>query len=578
MCCWLSAIGTSNAQVTANFSATPKTGCAPLNVHFTDQSTGGPTSYSWTLPGGNPTTSTQQSPWSSYLVPGVYSVTLTVTNGTSTNTLVQPNYIIVYNPPQANFTMSADTVCVGKTVTFTDATSISPSGAPIGTWLWDFHDGTTLNTSTSPVTHSFSTPGTYPVSVLVTDTNGCGGSQMVKNIVIVPFPTPSFSATPTFACTPPLNVSFTNTSSYIGNTTFFWNFGDGNTSTVKNPTNTYTSSGTFNVTLVINQDGCTDSLRMNNLISIKNIAASFAATPTVICTGQSVAFTNTSVPAASTSNWNFGDGATSTAISPSHTYSTSGTYTVNLSAGDANGCTNNTSGVVLVNQTPLANFSADTTIACSVPFTVNFTNSSTGATNYFWNFGDGSAVSTLPSPSHTYTAIGTYSVSLIATNSGGPCSDTLVKTSYIKIAPPLAFFKHLPDSGCAPLTVNFTDSSSSPLNPVSTYSWSFGDGSTSTAINPSHTYTATGVYSVTLIIHTIGGCVDTFTCSKCIKAGTHPVANYGILKDTVCFGLPVNFSDSSTGATGWNWSFGDGGHSTAQNPIYVYGDTGTYSV
>lgn len=479
--------------------------------------------------------------------------------------------------------MSTDTACIGQTVTFTDATVLSPNGAPISSWNWDFGDGNVVATGNPSITHSYISAGIFPVSVTVTDTNGCQGS-IVQNIVVISNPIPSFSATPTFSCTPPLNVTFTNTSSTIGPTTYLWNFGDATTSTLQNPSHTYTASGTYNVTLIVNQNGCIDSLVMPGYITIQNIAASFIASPTTICSGDTVTFTNTSSPPAVSANWNFGDATTSTQINPTHTYTSAGTYTVTMTATDANSCTGTSTSVIIVNQTPTASFTADTTSACSVPFTVNFTNTSTGGATYLWDFGDGSPTSTLLNPTHTYTASWSYNVTLIVFNANSTCSDTVVMNAFIVISPPLASFLASPDSGCVPLTVNFTSTSTSAVDPIATYIWDFGDGNTTTTASPltSNTYTATGVYSVMLIIQTVNGCADTFICNNCIRVGTTPVADFGVIPDTVCVDILVGFYDSSTvspgNITGWYWNFGDGGFSTLQNPGHAYSDTGTYQI
>ncbi len=567
----------SFSQVTANFSATPIAGCAPLFVQFTDLSTGGITSWNWNL--GNGVQSANQTPSTIYLNTGVYTVTLTVSNGTSSNTIIKTNYINVYKAPTAGFILSNDTACIGQVITFSDSTIISAGGSPIGNWGWNFGDGNSASTTNDSITHAYTSAGNYPVSMIVTDANGCSGN-ITQNILVVPKPTVSFSATPTFACVPSLNVTFTNTSSTIGTTTYFWNFGDGNTSSLANPTNNYTSAGMFTVTLIVNQNGCIDSIVMPNYIVIQNITAAFTATPSSVCTGDTITFTNTSIPTAVSANWNFGDAGTSTLISPTHIYSTAGNFIVTMTATDISGCTNTTTATVTVNQTPTANFIADTMSSCSVPFTVTFTNQSTGGTNYSWNFGDGGN-STLTNPVYTYTTAGTYTVTLIAINSAGGCSDTIVKNTFIIISFPQANFTHLPDSGCVPLTVNFSNTSISTVDPITTYTWTFGDGSPNSALqNPVHTYTATGIYSVTLIVQTANGCIDTFTCVNCTKVGTPPIANFGIVQDTVCYGLPVQFNDlsSSIPVTGWYWDFGDGGNSTMQNPQYTYGDTGTYMV
>ena len=564
-----------NAQVNSNFSASTTTGCAPLIVKFTDLSTGGATTWDWSF--GNSVTSKDQNPSTIYTLPGVYAVTLTASNGSSSDVEIKINYIVVYSRPTAGYTMNADTACVGQSVTFTDATIIAPGGAAIATWEWGFGDGNIATVTTSSITHSYTAPGNYPISLIITDVNGCTGS-IIQKIVVLPKPVLSFTTTPVFACTAPLNVVFTNTSTSVGTTTYSWNFGDGNTSPVINPSHTYTASGTYNVVLMVNQNGCVDSLVKPGNVMIRNITASFTSTTTAICSSDSITFTNTSTPSAVSASWNFGDGGTSSVINPTHTYSAAGTYTVTLIAGDSNGCTDTSTKTIIVHQTPVADFTANVTKSCSVPFVVNFINTSTGATNYIWNFGDGSPVSTLQNPVHTYITAGTYNVSLIAVNANGLCSDTIVMNNFILISPPAAYFAYTPDSGCVSLTVNFMDTSISAVASIINYIWNFGDGSTASLAVPliSHTYTATGIYTVTLIVQTANGCADTSVCTNCIKVGVVPVADFGILQDTVCYGLPVTFSDLSTGATGWQWFFGDGGMSNLQNPGYTYADTGTY--
>lgn len=562
------------AQVTANFSASPLRGCSPLVVQFTDLSTGGATSWSWNF--GNSNTSSQQNPATIYTLPGVYTVTLTVSNGGSNNTIVKTSYIVVYNKPNANFSVSSYTACVGQSLVFTDSSTISSGGPPLANWGWDYGDGNTQTVTTTTVNHTYGAPGNYPVSLIITDTNGCTNS-IVKNVSVIAAPNASFTASPFFSCTAPLQVTFSNTSTSGGPTTYTWNFGNGNTSTQTNPVNTYTASGSYNVMLIASQNGCSDTLLAPNQVLIQNINASFVASPSVICSGQAVTFTNTSIPAAVAANWNFGDGNTSTALNPVHTYSVAGTYTVTLSASDANNCSGNASSVITVDPTPLVSFTADTMVACSTPFTVNFTNTTSGASTYSWNFGDGNS-STQQNPTHTYLSSGTYTVTLSAVNLNGTCSDSLIKNSFIVISPPIAGFTTAPDSGCVPLTVTFNSNSTSSADPITTYSWNFGDGNSASTVTPNttNTYTATGIFSPSLIVQTANGCTDTFICNNCIKTGILPTADFAILNDTVCFGIPVNFSDSSLNATGWYWLFGDGANSTLPNPTHVYGDTGSF--
>lgn len=226
---------------------------------------------------------------------------------------------------------------------------------------------------------------------------------------------------------------------------------------------------------------------------------------------------------------------------------------------------------------PNAAFVGSPTSGCA-PLSVNFTDQSTGdVTSWSWNFGDG-ATSTLQNPGHSYANAGSYTVSLTVTGPGG--SDTETKTNYITVTTaPTAAFSGSPTSGNAPLTVSFTDQSTG--SPTS-WSWNFGDGGSSTAQNPSHSYASAGTYTVALTVSNSCGS-DTETKVNYITVSeapcNPPVANFSGSPTTGTAPLNVNFTDQSTNSpTSWSWDFGDGGTSTAQNPSHTYSAVGTYTV
>lgn len=566
----------SKAQITADFSGSVTSGCAPLLVQFTDNSTGSPTAWNWNLGNGN--TSLNQAPSAIYSIPGTYTVTLTASNATSSDVETKINYITVYAKPTADFTISNDTTCLGQSITFTDASTLGAGGATITSWNWDFGDGTLQSTAISSISHPYSGAGLFPVSVIITDQNGCGGS-ISHNVFINNFPTPSFTANPTRSCTAPLNVTFTNTTATVSGSTFLWRFGDGSTSASQSPVHTYNAAGNYNVTLVVNQGGCADSITVASKIVIQDIAAAFTASSTTICEGNTVTFTNTSNPAAATTNWVFGDAGTAATNNTSHVYTTAGTYTVTMTSTDAFGCVGSATNTITVNASPVVNFTSNIVQGCSIPLTVNFTSTSTGGASFNWNFGDGnSSVST--NPSHTYTSGGSFAVTLTVANGGGTCSDSLKINNYINITPPVANFTTTPDSGCAPLNVVFTSTSSSALDPIASYEWTYGDGNTATtAITTSNnTYAIQGTFSPRLIVITNTGCRDTFDCVNCVKTGTLPTANFSIVTNPVCFGQMAEFTELANGETGYKWDFGDNGNSLLGDATHLYGDTGTYQV
>ncbi len=227
---------------------------------------------------------------------------------------------------------------------------------------------------------------------------------------------------------------------------------------------------------------------------------------------------------------------------------------------------------------PVAQFTGSTTTGVS-PLTVAFSNTSTGSiTSYAWTFGDG-GTSTAASPSHVYSAAGTYTVALTVTGPGG--SNTLTRTNYVTVtAPPapVAQFTGSPTSGVSPLTVAFSNTSTGS---ITGYAWTFGDGGTSTAASPSHVYSAAGTYTVALTVTGPGG-NDTLTRTNYVTVTAPPVAPVAQFTGSPTSGtspLTVAFSNTSTGSiTGYAWTFGDGGTSTAASPSHVYSAAGTYTV
>lgn len=313
----------------------------------------------------------------------------------------------------------------------------------------------------------------------------------------------AFTATPLTGCSP-LSVTFTNGS--FNGTSYHWNFGDGNTDTAANPTHIYTTPGTYTVTLIsYSTTICgvvSDTTVITNYITVDSSAvASFTANPLTGCTPLTVTFANSSTTATSY-HWSFGDTDTSNVKNPSHTYIDSGTFTVTLIAYGPGGCNDTVTTTITIITPPVVKtgFSADTLIGCN-PFTVHFTDTTTNATSYIWNFGDGQSTDTTRNPTHIFTTSGTFTVTLIGfTNT--PCgrvADTTIKTSYIIVDNPIhdsSSFTEQNISGCQPLTVTFTNTSKN----ATSWIWLFGDGTFDSTKNPPpHIYFDTGAYTVTLI-------------------------------------------------------------------------------
>ncbi len=561
---------TSHGQLAANFSATPTAGCAPLVVFFTDQSTGNPTSWKWDL--GNGTISLLQNPSVTYFTPGTYNIKLVVKNAAGTaDSIIKNQYITVYAEPVVNFSGTPLIGCYPLPVQFTD---LSQAGSgTITSWEWDFGDGN-ISSSQNP-SHIYTGAGNYNVSLRVKNNFGCIKTVTKPSYIQISSGVHAdFTNSISTSCNPPINVNFTNTSTGTGALTYQWLFGDGGTSVLMNPSHIYNAAGSYTVKLIVtNSAGCTDTITKVNLINLGTINTSFTK-PDSICTGNALNITNTSTPAPVSVLWNFGDGTTSTAINPVKVYNTTGVFVIKLVCNYGT-CMDSVSKQVTVLPGPTAAFTGSPLASCNAPLTVNFTSTSVGVLSYQWDFGDGNT-SSAANPSHTYNATGIYNVRLTVTNSTG-CSDTMLKTAYVKIQPPTVDIPNLPAKGCAPYQYTFSADTSS-IDGITGYLWDFGDGTTSTLPNPTHIFPA-GTYTITLIVTTAGGCKDTVVKTDGIVASSKPHANFTANPRNACAFTAINFTDLSTGgADQWLWNFGDGTTSSDHNPIHDYSDTGFFSV
>ncbi|MBA2501177.1 MAG: PKD domain-containing protein [Chitinophagaceae bacterium] len=558
------------AQLATDFSATPVSGCTPMVIQFTDLSKGNPIQWRWDL--GNGVISSLKNPSATYFTPGAYTIKLVIKNASGSDSITKQKYIVVHPNPVVDFTISDSAGCFPLNVIFTNKTTTS-SGT-ITKYSWDFGDGTTSEIANP--THTYSLAGNFSVTLRITNSFGCVQTISKNKLINTSSGVKAdFTNSNPGICASPVSIKFSNTSMGTGILNYKWNFGDGSSSTLKDPQHTYTKAGTYTVSLITSSSlGCTDTIIKENLVSIGTVNSSFANSET-ICEGRAVQFNNTSLPIPGSSTWYFGDGTTSTVINPIKTFAAAGTYNIKL-VNDFGGCIDSISKTVIVKPKPLTNFNANKTSGCQVPLTVNFSHASTGAQTYFWSFGDGNTSST-PNPIHTYTKTGNFTVRLISTNTNG-CSDTVTKAQYIKIQEPTIVLNNLPAQGCIPVTIK-PSATITANESIATYLWNFGDGNTSTAIKPTHSYTTAGTYDVSLTITTGTGCTKTTTFKEAVRAGKKPGANFSVGSSDVCAFQAINFSDKSTGEPDqWLWDFGDGTTDVAQNPVHEYQDTGWFDV
>ncbi|MCB0836933.1 MAG: PKD domain-containing protein, partial [Bacteroidetes bacterium] len=584
------------SQPTANFTANNTTGCSPFSlvVNFQNLTTGNPTSFLWRFGDPANSTSTIANPTFVYSTPGCYDVTLIATNAGGSDTLIQTCFIQIFPQPIPGFTPGLVDGCAPYSVTFND-TSVA-NGGVITNWQWTLSDGSP-GSGPNPTFTFTNAPDTIGLVLTVTNSNGCQATSVFPDIITVADPpVVDFAVDVNSACNPPLTVNFTNNSQINGatNPSYLWLFPGGQTPGGQNsstqqtpPPISYTTPGQFDVTLIISSaNGCTDTLVQPNLIGIGGVVADFTISDTVICIGEPITFASTSTGGVNSIAWNFGEfaGINSTGATTTYTYSTPGTYTVTLMANNTQcGDTIVRTNLITVDPAPIAAFSIDHDEDCQPGIPFNFTNQSVGTASVFWDFGD-NTTSTQLNPSHTYSGFGDFIVCLTVTNTFG-CTDSICDT--IRIAPPFVNYSRSPFEGCAPLTVNFADLSSSPNDPIISWAWDFGDPSVippnSNNQNVSATFPNPGTYPVSLIVVTQTGCTDTFTINNAVRVGTPPVEDFTADKDTVCINEFITFT-SVVQDPGWEyyWDFGytPPGSFTLFDTVAttIYPDTGLFSV
>ena len=433
-------------------------------------------------------------PTTTYPQTGYYNVCLTIYDSTG----CQSSYCdSVYVTVAAGTCQAAFTTIVsGNAAAFTNtSTGTNPNTA----YSWNFGDGTT-STSSNP-NHTYTASGTYYVCLTIYVNNGGGAPCTSTYCQYITIAGAGGCQAYFYYTANGGTVTFNNQSQ--GGTNYNWNFGNGQTSTVFNPTTTYPQTGYYNVCLTIyDSTGC-QSIYCDS-VYVTVAAGTCQAAFTTIVSGNAAAFTNTSTGTNPNTaySWDFGDGTTSTSTNPNHTYTASGTYYVCLSIYVYNPggapCTSLYCQYITI--APVGGCQAYFTYIANGG-TVSFTNQSQGGSFQNWNFGNGQ-ISSLPNPSATYTQTGWYNVCLTVYDS--TCQSTYCDSIYVTVggAGCSASFTYQIIGSTGGVAFSGMATGAAPFQ----YSWSFGV----TQQNPTITYQQNGQYIVCLVIVDSTGCTATY--------------------------------------------------------------------
>ncbi len=625
-------IVTIDANPQAAFEGTPTTVCAMESVAFDASSSVNADGFTWTFEGGSPATATGESPVITYEETGTYDVTLIVVNNFGTDTLIQTDYIEVLPNPDVDFDFTADELIVqftnqstnyddlswffgdgstsseeNPTHTYAEAgtydVTLIASSAACGsdtlvqeiqvdegvqadiawdgetagctpftvnfeglpsdaeTFSWTFNGGQpATSTEANPVV-TYAEAGTYTVSLIVTQDGDADTLTLNDLIVVNEGPAASFD----------LDITGRNLEGFNNSTNFdglLWTFGDGEESSEENPTYTYSSDGQFTVRLTVWNECDTQTVSEEITVATLPTADFSIAGNAEGCIPLTVTFEDNSSENSIGREWIFegGNPSSSTAENPTISYEQAGTYSVTLIVESLAGFdTLEMEDAVIVNPDVQVGFDQ---LVDSLQ--VTFSNSSSDAMSYIWDFGDGNS-STDENPTHTYTDPGLYVVSLTAMND---CDTAFIEREIGVGGVPTANFTVAGSpEGCAPFEVQFENTSDGVVGSVE---WIFDGGSpaTSSEQNPLVTYSESGFYDVTLIVENAAG-TNQFTRQQYVRVNIFPEAEASF-ESLNMFTYEFESDIDDALSVDYRWEFGDGNESLEEDPTHTYAEDGVY--
>lgn len=559
-------------------------------------------SYAWDFGDGN--TGTGVSATNTYATAGTYTVSLTVTdNAGGTNTVTSTIDIADNVAPVAEITAPTAPAAgtVGTAITF-DGTGSTDSDGIIETYEWTFGDMGTGTGATT--TYTYAAPGTYMVTLTVTDdlglTNQANVTITISAGTNLP-PVAVITAPPTTGTTgTAVTFNGANSTDADGTVeTYAWDFGDGGTGTGAIASYAYTTAGTYTVALTVTDNtGDTNEATTSIIISAgaNQPPVAMINAPTTGTVNTAITFDGTGSTDAdgniASYAWDFGDGGTDVGATATYAYTTAGTYTVTLTVTDDAGDTNAATASITIsagaNQPPVAVITAPpTTGTTGTPVTFNGANSTDAdgtIATYAWDFGD-TNMGTGATATHTYTTAGTYTVTLTVTDDAGDmnAATTTITVSTAANQLPVAMITG-PTTGTADIELTFDGSGSTDVDGnIATYGWDFGDTVTDTGATALHTYKEAGTYTITLLVTDNAGGTNSTTTSIVIDpAANQPPVAIISGPTTGTAGVMITFSGAgSTDRDGtiasYAWDLGEGTTGTLVDITSSFA-VGTYTI
>jgi gliding motility-associated-like protein len=554
-----------------NLNITHGNVCVDEDLQVSAIPAGGTPSYSFSWTGNSEFLSATDisNPVFNSDIPGIYDLYITVTD-INLNTITDSVSVTVHPNPYTIINVNDTVVCAGENLQMN--TLVAGGSGVYDAYSWTGQ--TTPLSGTNILSPSFQTliRGFYDLKFTVEDNNGCKASDSIT--IFNDSPRSRFVSDAEPRCSPVI-FNFFNLSEDAES--FSWNFGDGDSTTIENPSHQFTNHTSsieyFNVTLnAISENGCE---HVSNLyVTIyPNPNTEIKVFPETACHPTDVTLSAT--PGGYSYDWDFGDGSYETGgYNTVHTYTNNTgkdtSYTIKLITTSFFNCFDTTSTNVLVYPSPEAEFTASPLSQMYPERTVTLVNTTEDKNwDYKWYFGDNTISFQKDPGSHNFPRVDDYVISLVV--KGEHCSDSTWVNIEILPHPPVAQFKPV-QPGCVPLTIQFENTSSYSTS----FLWEFGDGAISNKPNPEYTYYEHGVYKIKLTAMGDGG-TDTYSTINDVyilpRAFFDLAPRYVYVNDQ-----EVHYFNLSDNGDIYEWDFGDGTTSNEFNPKHLYKDEGTYDV
>ena len=545
-----------------NFKLSDTVGCGPLTISLSNLTNNFEANYFWDFGNGTNSNSRNPSPVTfiqSKIKDTTYIVKLTVSNHCGVR--IAQDTVRVLPLPVASFLTSVDSGCSPLPVAFINNSTGLPTSVK-----WRFGNGDT-SIRFNPIQVVYRTEDTNTVyTITLIAQNICGIDSARRQLLVKPNTVRSFfQSSGNFGCAP-YTVKFTDKS--IGGTTLAWNFGNGVTSSLQNPTVTFNTAGTFTISQYVN-NGCSYDTSIMILTVLPSPRFTISKQKNTACVREPLKFNATLIDSGSIM-WYFSPTDSSNQFNPTFSYNTPGKKLIKVMLKSLiSPCITTINDSVFINASPSMEISADTNQGC-IYKSFNLSAGASSGQFFDWELGDGNTKSGR-NINHTYASDGFFNVRLIAETALG-CKDTI--NTIIKVYPkPFAAFEYTPNDTCeGPVNVTFNNLTVGGKD----YFWVFGNGFISNELNPKTRYETPGPYNILLIANNEYGCKD--TARRTYNVFKIPKASFSFSADQGCEPLEVAFTNSALNATSFIWHFGDGNTSNVVNPKHIYTSPGIYDV